>query len=84
MYKKTTKFLLDGVLEGFNATVFAYGATGHGKTYTMLGTVEKPGVMYLSIKDLFNAIKIKNNEKEITVKLSYLEIYNENIRDLIY
>ena len=37
IFNKTTRFLVDGILEGYNATVFAYGATGAGKTYTMIG-----------------------------------------------
>ena len=42
VYENTTKILLNSILNGFNATVFAYGATGSGKTYTMLGTGEQP------------------------------------------
>ncbi len=38
IFDKTTKFLIDGIMQGYNASVFAYGATGAGKTYTMLGT----------------------------------------------
>jgi kinesin family protein 18/19 len=48
VFDKSVKFALDGVLDGFNATVFAYGATGAGKTYTMLGTEETYGVMGLT------------------------------------
>lgn len=78
----TTKFLLDGVVNGYNATVFAYGATGAGKTYTMLGTEEHPGIMPLTLEELFNKIA-SYKDREYTVKLWYLEIYNENIRDLL-
>ena len=39
--------------DGFNSTVFAYGATGAGKTHTMLGTAEKPGIMYQTMRELF-------------------------------
>lgn len=45
VYQKTTQFLINGVLDGFNATVFAYGATGAGKTHTMLGTITQPGTL---------------------------------------
>ena len=58
IFKHTTKFLVEGILHGFNATVFAYGATGAGKTYTMVGTEENPGNMFMTLKDLF----IKMNE----------------------
>ena len=78
----TTKFLLDGVVNGYNATVFAYGATGAGKTYTMLGTEEHPGIMPLTLEELFNKIA-SYKDRDYTVKLWYLEIYNENIRDLL-
>ena len=82
IFNNTTKFLIDGVVNGFNATVFAYGATGAGKTYTMLGTEENPGIMPLTLKELFKKIK-SYPERDYTVKLWYLEIYNENIRDLL-
>ena len=82
IFSCTTKFLVSGVTNGFNATVFAYGATGAGKTYTMLGNEENPGIMSLTLNELFNKIK-SYPEREYTVKLWYLEIYNENIRDLL-
>ena len=82
IYEYTTKNLLSGVIEGFNATVFAYGATGSGKTYTMLGTSSEKGIMSRSIGDLF---KLLNNfkNKEYKMEVSYIEIYNEIIRDLL-
>jgi kinesin family protein 18/19 len=48
--------LLKGVTSGYNATVFAYGATGAGKTYTMLGSLDNPGIMMLTLKDLYAQI----------------------------
>lgn len=45
--------LISGVLRGLNATVFAYGATGSGKTHTMVGVPEDPGLMILSMNDIF-------------------------------
>ena len=82
IFNSTTKFLIDGVVNGFNATVFAYGATGAGKTYTMLGNEKEPGIMPLTLKELFNKINTYPN-REYTIKLWYLEIYNEYIRDLL-
>lgn len=82
IYTNTAKYLLNGVLEGFNATVFAYGATGAGKTYTMVGTGENPGVMVRSLKDLFSLVEMKK-EKMIKINISYVEIYNESLRDLL-
>lgn len=82
MYEKTTKSLLPKVLNGYNATVFAYGATGAGKTYTMLGTEEEPGIMFRTLHDLFIEIA-KMSDLVCQVSMSYLEIYNELIRDLL-
>ena len=83
VFEKSVKFALDGVLDGFNATVFAYGATGAGKTYTMLGTEEEYGVMGLAFVELFRKIEEQRRWKEFKILMSYLEIYNENIRDLL-
>ena len=82
IFNNTTKFLINGVVNGYNATVFAYGATGAGKTYTMLGSDENPGIMHYTLKELFKEIKL-HPEREFKIKLWYLEIYNENIRDLL-
>ncbi|KAF4654434.1 Kinesin [Perkinsus olseni] len=85
VYENTAQFLIPGVLHGFNATVFAYGATGAGKTYTMLGSYTQPGTMTLTLRDLFEHVKAlkRRNEKHIQIKCSFLEVYNENIRDLL-
>lgn len=50
--------MIDGIMQGYNASVFAYGATGAGKTYTMLGTEDQPGIMMLSIEELFRSIEV--------------------------
>lgn len=71
------------MLDGFNATVFAYGATGAGKTYTMLGTEENYGLMGLTFIELFRKLEEQKKTKEFKILMSYLEIYNENIRDLL-
>jgi kinesin family member 18/19 len=83
VFDKSVKFALDGVMEGFNATVFTYGATGAGKTYTMLGTDEQYGVMGLTFLELFRKIEEQKKNKDFKILMSYLEIYNENIRDLL-
>ena len=82
IYEYTTKNLLSGILDGFNATVFAYGATGAGKTYTMLGTSKEKGIMPRSISELFKLLTSYKN-KEFKMIVAYIEIYNENIRDLL-
>jgi kinesin family protein 18/19 len=83
VFEKTTLFLLDGVLNGYNATVFAYGATGSGKTHTMLGTVDQPGLMMLTLQELFRKIRATETDRRYKVTLTYLEVYNENLRDLL-
>ncbi|RHZ42030.1 hypothetical protein DYB26_003987 [Aphanomyces astaci] len=87
VYNNTTKFLIHGILQGFNATVFAYGCTGAGKTYTMLGTPDEPGIMALTLDDLFDHIEASQckvpNLVQYRVTVSFLEVYNENIRDLL-
>ncbi|CAD8173830.1 unnamed protein product [Paramecium octaurelia] len=82
IYENTTEFLLEGVLEGFNTTVFCYGATGSGKTFTMIGTQQEVGLMPRALQSLFNFSQ-SDRFKETQFKVSYVEIYNENIRDLL-
>ncbi|CAB3400388.1 unnamed protein product [Caenorhabditis bovis] len=79
VHETTTGPIIDSVINGYNATVFAYGATGSGKTYTMIGTKEKPGLMTLMTKTLYE----KLDSSQYQVLLSYMEIYNEIIRDLL-
>ncbi|RBQ90615.1 hypothetical protein VDGD_06209 [Verticillium dahliae] len=83
VYEATTRTLLDSVLDGYNATVFAYGATGCGKTHTITGTSQHPGIIFLTMQELFEKIADRSQEKTTEVTLSYLEIYNETIRDLL-
>ncbi|KAL5203927.1 hypothetical protein ABZP36_008798 [Zizania latifolia] len=83
VYSTTTSDLVEGVLHGRNGTVFCYGATGAGKIYTMLGTMESPGVMVLAIKDLFSKVRQRSHDCSHLIQLSYLEIYNETVRDLL-
>jgi kinesin family protein 18/19 len=84
IYTNTGRVLLNGVLDGYNATVFAYGATGAGKTYTMMGNDSSgPGVMVLTVIDLFNMMEKNSHEKSYKVTITFLEVYNEQIRDLL-
>ncbi|XP_067850188.1 kinesin-like protein KIF18A isoform X2 [Heptranchias perlo] len=78
-----TKSILESVFNGYNCTVFAYGATGSGKTHTMLGSSGQPGVMYLTMKELYNRIEQVKDEKCCDIAVSYLEVYNEEVRDLL-
>ena len=83
MFKNTTKFLCEGVLNGYNSTVFAYGQTGAGKTYTMLGNEQNPGIMFNTMKEVFKHMNKHQIDREYKIRVSFLEIYNEQIKDLI-
>jgi len=75
--------LVTSVLDGYNVCIFAYGQTGSGKTFTMEGTESDRGVNYKGLEELFKIV----NEREATYKydlsVSILEVYNEQIRDLL-
>eukprot|EP01018_Ginkgo_biloba_P002785 Gb_10693 [translate_table: standard] len=83
VYGTMISSMLAGVLQGLNATIFAYGATGSGKTYTMAGTPEDPGLMVLSLRTIFDLIAKEESMHEFEVTCSYLEVYNEVIYDLL-
>ena len=69
-------------MEGYHGTVFAYGMTGTGKTFSMQGTATSPGVIPLAITDIFSFIR-ETPQREFLLRVSYLEIYNEKIHDLL-
>ena len=77
IHQETTSGLAEFVCRENHTSVFAYGATGSGKTYTMLGDRKNPGVIVRVLNDLFRDIGNKS------VQMSYMEIYNETIRDLL-
>ncbi|CAE7877456.1 kif19 [Symbiodinium sp. KB8] len=83
VYERTTRFLIPSVIQGFNATVFAYGATSAGKTHTMLGYPGEPGIMLLTLRDLFSEVANQKDNNHFEIKCSFLEVYNENVRDLL-
>jgi len=77
--------VVESVLNGYNGTIFAYGQTGSGKTHTMEGVpdrVEMRGIIPNSFKHIFDRVAISENQ-QFLVRASYLEIYNEEIRDLL-
>lgn len=67
VYEVTTRPLVHDVMNGINATVFAYGATGAGKTHTMVGDPQHPGIMVRALNDLFNAVKDSGREDQFSV-----------------
>uniref|UniRef100_A0A1A8IKR9 Kinesin-like protein n=1 Tax=Nothobranchius kuhntae TaxID=321403 RepID=A0A1A8IKR9_NOTKU len=85
LYDETFRPLVDSVLLGFNGTIFAYGQTGTGKTYTMEGIrndAERRGVIPNSFEHIFTHISRTQNQQYL-VRACYLEIYQEEIRDLL-
>ncbi|XP_062324638.1 kinesin-like protein KIF3B [Osmerus eperlanus] len=85
IYDDTVRPLVESVLQGFNGTIFAYGQTGTGKTYTMQGIVTDPerrGIVPNSFNHIFTQISRSQNQQYL-VRASYLEIYQEEIRDLL-
>jgi len=82
VYDAAAKRLVRRVMEGYHGTVFAYGMTGTGKTFSMQGTASSPGVIPLAITDIFSYIR-ENPNREFLLRVSYLEIYNEKIFDLL-
>lgn len=71
------------VIDGYNVCIFAYGQTGTGKTFTMEGTPDDRGVNYRTLKNLFQIIKERENRYNYEISVSVLEVYNEQIRDLL-
>ena len=75
--------LVTSVVDGYNACVFAFGQTGAGKTYTMEGTATDPGVSHRTLNELFRLLEHRQDQCTSELKVSMIEIYNENIRDLL-
>uniref|UniRef100_A0A8C0S2Z4 Kinesin-like protein n=1 Tax=Canis lupus familiaris TaxID=9615 RepID=A0A8C0S2Z4_CANLF len=75
--------LITSCIDGFNVCIFAYGQTGAGKTYTMEGTPENPGINQRALQLLFSEVQEKASDWEYTITVSAAEIYNEVLRDLL-
>ncbi|XP_044487977.1 kinesin-like protein KIN-7D, mitochondrial isoform X2 [Mangifera indica] len=82
VYDIAAKPVVKAAMEGVNGTVFAYGVTSSGKTHTMHGDQNSPGIIPLAIKDVFSSIQ-DTPGREFLLRVSYLEIYNEVINDLL-
>ncbi|EPZ33588.1 Kinesin, motor domain-containing protein [Rozella allomycis CSF55] len=85
VYNMTARPIVDAVLEGYNGTIFAYGQTGTGKSFSMEGVRDVPelrGIIPNSFSQIFSHINASPN-KQFLVRASYLEIYNEEVRDLL-
>ncbi|XP_071689031.1 kinesin-like protein KIN-14Q [Rutidosis leptorrhynchoides] len=82
VFEDTSAFATS-VLDGYNVCIFAYGQTGTGKTFTMEGTEENRGVNFRTLEELFHVIDERKNQVRYEICVSVLEVYNEQIRDLL-
>eukprot|EP01062_Namystynia_karyoxenos_P059171 TRINITY_DN50599_c0_g1_i1.p1 TRINITY_DN50599_c0_g1~~TRINITY_DN50599_c0_g1_i1.p1 ORF type:complete len:741 (+),score=237.39 TRINITY_DN50599_c0_g1_i1:68-2290(+) len=83
LYRALARPTVTRSLGGFCGCIFAFGQTNSGKTYTIVGTPESPGIIPLACVDAFNFIRNCTDEVAMLLRISYLEIYNENIKDLL-
>ncbi|XP_030479327.2 kinesin-like protein KIN-7N [Cannabis sativa] len=81
VYDVLTKDIIRAALQGFNGTAFAYGQTSSGKTFTMNGSERDPGIIQRAVEDIFQRIQMMS-DREFLIRISYMEIYNEEINDL--
>ncbi|KAJ4167781.1 hypothetical protein NW754_011598 [Fusarium falciforme] len=86
VYNSLGEDFLDHNFEGYHTCIFAYGQTGSGKSYTMMGTPDHPGLIPRTCEDLFERIDAAHSENSnvaYNVRVSYFEVYNEHVRDLL-
>lgn len=84
IYNALGEEFLDHNFEGYHTCIFAYGQTGSGKSYTMMGTPSQPGLIPRTCEDLFQRIESSVSPHiSYTVRVSYFEVYNEHVRDLL-
>ncbi|EAT34342.1 AAEL013401-PA, partial [Aedes aegypti] len=83
IFETCTKPLVQSVMDGYNCSVFVYGATGAGKTFTMLGNEECRGITFLTMKELFRQIDSLSTSRKFDIGISYLEVYNELVMNLL-
>lgn len=86
VYNSLGEDFLDHNFEGYHTCIFAYGQTGSGKSYTMMGTPDQPGLIPRTCQDLFERIEVAQADTpniSYGVRVSYFEVYNEHVRDLL-
>ena len=82
IYNSVGRDIVDGVVNGINGTIFAYGQTSSGKTFTMLGAEESKGILEMAAEEIFTLIG-QCEGRDFLLRVSFVEIYNEMIRDLL-
>lgn len=85
VYERTAFRLVESVLEGYNGTIFAYGQTGCGKTHSMVGKLDDQHLHGLIPRSFTHVLKVagETTSKEFLIRCSFIEIYNEEIHDLL-
>ena len=86
VYNEVVRPVVAAAMEGYHSSVFAYGQTATGKTFTMQGTADDPGIVPLAVHDCFKCIRGSHKttrDREFLLRMSYMEIYNEQINDLL-
>lgn len=73
IYATTTQSLIHKLVHGFNSTVFAYGQTSSGKTHTMRGTPDEPGIIPMAVQEVFSLIE-QSQDREFLLRVSYMEV----------
>lgn len=82
-YNAIGREILEHTISGYNTCIFTYGQTGSGKTYTMMGNEEEIGIIPRVCKELFNDVESFSKLIKTNIKISYFEIYNEQVNDLL-
>lgn len=76
--------MLDNAWEGYHCCLFAYGQTGAGKSYSMLGYGANVGIVPIACNEIFNRVaKLKSDTMRFEIQFSMVEIYNERVQDLL-
>ncbi|XP_033643504.1 kinesin-like protein KIF14 [Asterias rubens] len=84
VYERVGRPLLDSAFEGYNTCMFAYGQTGSGKSYTIMGYNKETGIIPRFCRELFRRVDAHQEERaKFTIEISFFEIYNEKIHDLL-
>jgi hypothetical protein len=86
VYSRAAAHVAARAVDGFNGTILAYGQTGSGKTHSMLGTAADPGIVPRAVFDVFAAVEAASSAgsgARFALRVSYLEVYNEEINDLL-
>ena len=83
LYDRSVQPLVHAAMDGYHASVLAYGQTSTGKTHTMSGTATNPGLIPLSVRECFAYLQRQDSPREYLLRVSYLEVYKEHVRDLL-